>query len=234
MLSSSFNEWEGRITAVLFTGGCNWRCPYCHGARLVTDFASLPEIPAAQALAVIDDRRDWLDGVVITGGEPTLQPDLPEFIHELNLRSVPVKLSTNGTHPEVVEKLLERDQLTCLGFDYKAPLDARLVDLMGVDGGLDLLENVKRSYAIARAAAVKEIEFHTTLCPTFVDEKIIGEMGAALDLPRALWVLQQYENDVEMIDSARAGTARYSLEQLTIIEQAARKHHPRVLLRKGK
>jgi pyruvate formate lyase activating enzyme len=68
LLPSSFNEWEGRVAAVIFCGGCNWRCPYCHGARLVNDFATLPEIPPAQVFDLLAERRDWLDGVVITGG----------------------------------------------------------------------------------------------------------------------------------------------------------------------
>lgn len=235
-LPSSFNEWEGRIAAVVFTGGCNWRCAYCHGARLVRDFASLPEVPAEEIVSTLADRKDWVDGVVVTGGEPTLQPDLENFLRELKNLGFALKLSTNGSHPEVVERVLAADLLECLGFDYKAPLDQRLAELTGV--GLEIgggfVESVKRSFALARAATVAEVEFHTTLCPTFVDAAAIHEMGAALQLPRALWVLQQYENDVEMLDAARAGTARYSREQLEEIAAAARAEHPRVLLRRGK
>ncbi|MDR0868779.1 MAG: anaerobic ribonucleoside-triphosphate reductase activating protein [Planctomycetota bacterium] len=233
-LPSSFNEWEGRVAAVVFTGGCNWRCAYCHGARLVADFATLPAIAPEKIAATLRQKRDWLDGIVITGGEPTLQPDLIEFIRELHALPLPVKLSTNGSQPAVVARLLTEKLPACLSFDYKAPSE-RLARLAGITAAE--VAAVRESYDLARQAApetVAEIEFHTTLCPRYVNREILATMARELACPRALWILQQYENDIEMLDAKTAGTDRYPREELDALAAVARREHANVLLRYGK
>lgn len=234
LLKSSFNEWEGRISAVVFTARCNWRCPYCHGAELVENPQALPRIEPGEVFAFLRSRAGWCDGVAITGGEPTLQPGLPDFIRELK-KILPVKLETNGTHPEVIAALLAENLLDCLCLDYKAPLDARLVELVSVSPQATAIERVKESYELARAAAGRiEVEFHTTLCPAYLDAATLREMGAALACPGALWVLQQYETEARMLDRQAAGARRFSTEELDGLEAAAREVHPRVLMRRGK
>lgn len=253
LLKSSFNEWEGRISAVVFTAGCNWRCAYCHGAKLIEEPQSFPRISPEEVFAFLRERRDWTDGVVITGGEPTLQPGLVDFIREAG-RILPVKLENNGTHPEVVQVLLEEKLLDCLCFDYKAPLDERLVALTRVSPGIAALDKVRESFEIAREVAPAtadagtdqllarkmgrpsglEVEFHTTLCPAYITPDIVREMGEALNCPGALWVLQQYETEAPMLDGKAAGGRRFTTEELDAIEAIARAAHPRVLLRRGK
>ena len=105
LITNSFVEWEGRICAVVFTAGCNWRCPYCHGAPFVTRPEELEPVSVNAVLELIDQQGTWLDGIAISGGEPTLQPGLEDFIAAIKERDIPVKLETNGTRPEVVEEL---------------------------------------------------------------------------------------------------------------------------------
>lgn len=253
LLKSSFNEWEGRISAVVFTANCNWRCPYCHGRTLVEEPQSFPPITPEEVFSFLKVRKDWTDGVVVTGGEPTLQPGLVEFIRELK-RILPVKLENNGTRPAVVRELLAENLLECLCFDYKAPLDERLVQLARVPESVTAVEQVRESFQIAREVAPQtaaagnaqrqvralgkaaglEVEFHTTLCPAFITLDILREMGAALQCPGALWVLQQYETDAPMLDAAASGARRFSTEELDELEATAKSVHPRVLMRRGK
>jgi pyruvate formate lyase activating enzyme len=159
---------------------------------------------------------------------------LLDFIRELRALDLPVKLSTNGSRPAVVKTLLQENLLACLGFDYKAPLDERLAAVSGADD----VAAARESYALARAAlksgAAPEVEFHTTLCPQFIDRKIIAEMTEQLDGAGALWILQQYENDVERLDAGAAGAERYSREELDALAEIARRGAARVLLRYGK
>ncbi len=230
-IKSSLVEWEGRICAVVFTARCNWRCPYCHGRVFVNEPESLPPIPEQDVYDLLEAQRGWIDGVAITGGEPTLQPGLTRFIREIRSRGAAVKLETNGTHPEVIAQLLSASLIDCLCMDYKAPLDKRLMQVTSVPESATGLAAVKQSFAIAAASGI-EREYHTTLCPRFIDATVIAEMARDLE-PGGLWVLQQYETG-ERLDPEAAGELRYDEDELEKLAEIARKHHGNVLLRKGK
>ena len=234
-IKNSFNEWEGRVAAVVFTAGCNWRCPYCHGVGLVKSPADFPRVEVDTVLESLKGNKGWVDDIAITGGEPTLQPGLIDFIRVLKNMGVGVKLESNGTNPDIIEQLLAENLLDCLCFDYKVPLEREtLLALTGVSEEQSGLERVRRSYELSRQAEGIEREFHTTLCPEFVSRDTIVRMGRELECPEALWVLQQYENDVAMIDFATAGNRRYNQQELDELEEAAKTVHQNILLRRGK
>lgn len=230
-MSNSLLEWEGRVAAVIFTAGCNWRCPYCHGWRFVKEPEALEVIPAETIFSTLQQQKDWIDGVAITGGEPTLQPGLTELIRRLKSEGLAVKLETNGTNPGVLSLLLEEQLLDCLALDYKAPLDQRLSPVTATTEQATGTERVRESFSLAAASGI-EREYHTTLCPKFIDREILAEMGEALE-PGGLWILQQYELE-ERLDPETAGEERYDTTELEELEQIARKHHKEVLLHKGK
>lgn len=231
LIPTSLNEWEGRIAAVVFTAGCNWRCPYCHGWRFVGEPQSLEPIPPSRVYALLERQRGWIDGVAVSGGEPTLQPGLEGFLREIKARGAAVKLETNGSRPEVVERLLSEGLLDCLALDYKAPLDGRLEVLAGVAPWIVNLEGVKQTFALSAEAAI-EREYHTTLCPAFVDVATIREMAEALP-PGGLWILQQYERG-DVLDPQRAGSLRYDTKALEEIEHVAKTYYRgQILLRRG-
>ena len=116
----SLCDYPCRVAAVVFTQGCNFRCPYCHNGHLVeNEGGSL--LDETVVLAKLNERRTHLGGVVVTGGEPTLQGDLPEFLHRIKQLGLAVKLDTNGSHPDVLQALFANRLVDYVAMDIKAP-----------------------------------------------------------------------------------------------------------------
>lgn len=139
-------DFPGKTACTVFTPGCNFRCGYCHNSEFV-----LPEklakiahsfIPEEVFFNFLETRRGLLDGVCITGGEPTIHKDLINFIKEIKRRSFKVKLDTNGTNPEMLELLLQNNLLDYVAMDIKASPD-KYVDVIGVDIDVELINHSK-------------------------------------------------------------------------------------------
>ena len=159
-LPASFLDWDGRVAAVVFTVGCNFRCPWCHNGALVT--GEIETTPVARIYADIARRAKFLDGVCVSGGEPTLWDGLVPFIEEIRKLGLPVKLDTNGSNPGVVEKLLDCGLIEHVAMDVKAPLDAASYKrVAGVDAAIG---NLKKSIELIRQKA-PSYEFRTTFVP---------------------------------------------------------------------
>lgn len=231
LLKNSLIEWEDHIAAVAVSAGCNWRCPYCHSWRYVTGADELQAIDPEALFVLLEDQKGWIDGVVFSGGEPTLQPDLPEMIRRVKEMGVAVKLHSNGSKPEVIEALLQENVLDCLSLDFKAPLDERLLAVACCNADTTTVEAVRRSFALARSASIAK-EYHTTLAPGVVDMPVLQEMADFLD-GDGTWFLQQFEN-TECLDPALAGSKRYSGAELDAIEALAKSKHPNVIVKRGK
>jgi pyruvate formate lyase activating enzyme len=123
-IETSFIDWPGFMAAVLFTGGCNFRCPFCHNPDLVINSTSLSTIPFRSVLRWLKARQDWVDRVVVTGGEPTIHKTLPHTIEGLKEAGFHVKLDTNGSHPDMVRSLVEKGLVDFVAMDVKGPLAA--------------------------------------------------------------------------------------------------------------
>lgn len=117
----SLSDFPGRISAVVFTQGCNWRCPWCHNPALVHPQHFTLPLPVTDILARLAQRRGRIDGVVITGGEPTLQSDLGDFLASVKALGFATKLDTNGSRPAVVRSLLDAGLVDFVAMDLKAP-----------------------------------------------------------------------------------------------------------------
>ena len=116
-------DYPGLVAATIFTGACNFRCPYCHNADLVLNPSSQPIIPEEEILSHLRKRKGITQGVCITGGEPTLQKDLKDFIKKLKELDLKVKLDSNGYKPEVLKNLVKDNLLDYIAMDVKAPLE---------------------------------------------------------------------------------------------------------------
>ena len=113
-------DYPGRVACTIFTGNCNFRCPYCHNSELVLDPSSQPVISEDEIFAFLKKRQGILDGVCVTGGEPTVQPDLLDFLKKVKEFGYPIKLDSNGYKPEVLKEAISLKLVDCIAMDIKS------------------------------------------------------------------------------------------------------------------
>ncbi|MEA4954993.1 MAG: anaerobic ribonucleoside-triphosphate reductase activating protein [Pseudoflavonifractor sp.] len=152
-------DYPGRMACTVFTPGCDFRCPFCHNASLVLPGRAGVEVPEAEVFALLKKRRGVLDGVCVTGGEPTLQPGLSDFLRRIKELGYAVKLDTNGARPDVLRSLAEKGLVDYVAMDIKnAP--ERYAETAGVPG-LDLAP-IRESADFLRTGSLP-FEFRTTV-----------------------------------------------------------------------
>jgi pyruvate formate lyase activating enzyme len=178
---TSLVDFPNRVASVLFTPGCNLRCPYCHNWRIVVD-PKPPFLNDETALKILEERRRFVDAVVVTGGEPTVHRELPKFLKKLKEKSFSVKLDTNGLNSQALEECLPHIDYVAL--DVKTSL-GKYVRL----GAKDTAELV-RTIEILKTGKV-ECEFRTTAVPGFVGEEDIVGIGELVKGAKN-FVLQQF------------------------------------------
>ncbi len=177
-------DWPGKVSATLLLSGCSLRCPYCHSAALRTPTSAPMEWD--RIIEHVHAKRSWLDGVVVSGGEPTEDPDLPSLLAALAEVGVPVRLDTNGTHPEVLRHLLAEQLVAFVAVDVKAT-PARYSDLTARRGTAAL---VAESIEIVIRSGI-EHEFRTTVYPGLVGLTDLPRIARGLRGGR-LYSLQQF------------------------------------------
>lgn len=213
---TSLIDYPGRIATVLFTGGCNLRCPPCHNADLVLRPGERPATPEEEVFAFLAHRAGRIDGVVVTGGEPTLQPDLLPFLRRLRACGLALKLDTNGFSPAVLAQALEEGLLDCVAMDIKAPLAK--YPLLAGRPDLDPAP-LEQSVALLRAGSVPT-EFRTTVVPGLLDDADIAAIARWLQgAPR--YVLQQFR-PLNTLDPALRRAIPYPPERLHAMARACR------------
>ena len=194
----SLVDYPGKIAAIVFAGGCNLRCPFCHNPCLVLDPTSQPRVTEREFFKFLDSRKGLLEGVVISGGEPTLQKDLPEFAAGIRSRGFLVKLDTNGTRPEVLEPLLEARAVDDLGIDYKLPAARYREVAADPEQGPRFAENVARSIRLALNCGIAP-DIRTTVHRAMLSPDDLALMWRELTaLGVNCWHLQQF-NPVEVL-----------------------------------
>ena len=204
----SLSDFPGRVAAIVFTQGCNFRCPFCHNGALIPGEAGDGRAVAEDlVLQYLDSRRGRLDGVVVTGGEPTLQPDLASFLGKLGSMGFAVKLDTNGSRPDVIRDLLLRGVVDYLAMDVKAP-ERRYDRLVGVRAPLG---RIRESIALIAGSGLPH-EFRTTHVPALLDEADLRELARLV--PRgSLHRIQPFE-PANALDPALRESARAAMEEL--------------------
>ncbi len=173
--SFSMLDYQDKLCAIVFTRGCNFRCPYCHNPELVNGCQLVTPYKNEEVLALLEKRKGKLDAVVITGGEPTLHPELPGFIKQIKAMGFFVKLDTNGTNPGMIYKLLEHGLIDYIAMDIKAPFDKyELLTGAKVD-----IEKIKTSVDLIRNANV-DYEFRTTVVDFLLDSDDVKKIITSL------------------------------------------------------
>ena len=122
-IETSFLDWKECLSSVIFLGGCNFRCPYCHNKELVLNHAAMEDIPMEYIIASLRKYKKWVDRVVITGGEPTINMSLFGLIGQLKSEKMHIKLDTNGSNPQILKGLVNDGLIDYVAMDVKGPID---------------------------------------------------------------------------------------------------------------
>lgn len=198
-------DYPGKLACTIFLFGCNFRCGFCHNPELIVDDGR-PEISQEYVLKFLEERKGFLDGVCITGGEPTLNTGLPEFISKIKEMGFAVKLDTNGTNPEMLEGLIEKNLVDYIAMDIKAPLEFyEKVANVDIDK-----EKIRKSVEIIKA--FPNHEFRTTVVPGLLNKeyaKMIGEWLNGSDK----FFIQQFRG-IKTLDDSFVGKKPFSKEEL--------------------
>lgn len=186
-------DFPGKIACTLFTHGCNFRCPFCHNPGLVVE-EETAQYTEEDVLSFLKTRQGLLDGVCITGGEPTLQKDLPAFIKKVRELGFAIKLDTNGALPERLAALLDAGLLDYVAMDIKSS-PARYGEAVGIPN-FDVTP-VQKSVELLKNAGVPH-EFRTTVVKELHDAECIQDIGVWLQ-GDTKYFLQQFQNDKPLI-----------------------------------
>ncbi len=198
LIKQSLVDYPGEIAAVIFTQGCNLRCPFCHNGHLVTRPGKLADqyVPEPVILSFLAERKGFLDGLVITGGEPTLHHDLPELVRKVKELGYLVKLDTNGTNSAMLEFLLTNQLLDYVAMDLKAPPELKAYQEACGNLSLEDFFNIRNSINLLLTTQVKA-EFRTTIVPGLHEEEDIIAIARYIEGAR-LYSLQQFNPEVTL------------------------------------
>jgi len=224
-IKTSLIDWDGHVSSVIFLPGCNFRCPFCHNMELVLRPDEVPAVPLEEIMNYLEQNADFLDGVVVTGGEPTLHADLAVLLSEIKKIGLKVKLDTNGSRPQVLLDLIGAGLIDSISMDLKGPLDARYEDLVGCEPPLD---EIKRSIALIMDAGI-DYEFRTTVVPVLLRRKDIEDIAAFVGGARK-YVLQQFQPK-NTLDERMSLLDPYPEEELRQMAEAARGYVRRLIIR---
>ncbi len=216
-------DYPRKVAATVFTVGCNFRCSFCHnpelvhGSQLIVHSNKQSEKLVEEFFEFLKTRQGKLDGVCITGGEPTLQPDLIEFIARIKKMDFAVKLDSNGTRPDILRELFEKKLVDYVAMDIKASLD----NYQKVCGTKIDLERIKLSVDLIRNSGV-DYEFRTTVVPG------LHTVGEFKDVAKWLagskkYILQKYEDNGKILDETltkRIAGKEIDLEKIKKIMEA--------------
>lgn len=216
---TSLIDFPDRIATVLFTPGCNLRCPFCHNWRIVLD-PKPPFLNEKTVLQILEKRKKYVDAVVITGGEPTIHKEIPKFLKKLKERGFAVKLDTNGFFPQVLEECLP--YLDYVALDVKTSLEK--YGLLGAKDTANLLCTIE----ILKNGKV-EYEFRATVVPGFVDEEDIPKIGELVKSAKT-FAFQQFVSG-DTLDKTFNSLKSYSPEVIVGFAETMKKYVANVILR---
>lgn len=208
-IESSLLEWPGRLAAVIFLPFCNLRCRYCHATHLL-DPHDLETLPRKYVFSRLAGQQGWLDGVVITGGEPTLHAnDLLELVQDIRALGLDVMIETNGTQPYWIGRLIKEERIQAVAMDVKAPLNDNAYQ--AVVGGPVSTEAVRTSIDLIKESGLPH-EFRITVVPGIVGEQEVEQIAPEL-VGADTVVAQNFQPD-HCLDPSLHAVRPYSPEEM--------------------
>jgi pyruvate formate lyase activating enzyme len=215
----SLIDFPDRIATVLFTSGCNLRCPFCHNWRLVLEPRNV-FLSEETVFQILESRKKYVDAVVVTGGEPLMHSDIPQFLKRLKEREFVIKLDTNGFFPDVLEKSLPY-------LDYVA-MDAKTSAEKYVLLGANDISNYSRAIEMLKQGNV-DYEFRTTVVPGFVNKEDVLKIGEIIKGAKRFAFQQFVPGDT--LDKAFNAVKPYSPEVIANFADVMRKYVDELILR---
>jgi len=249
-------DYPGHMACLIFTGACNYRCPFCHNASLVLNPNSQPAISEEELFVFLQSRKDILEGVCISGGEPTLQADLPEFIRKIRAMGFHIKLDTNGSRPGILKTLLDEGLLDYVSMDIKNSPEKYLMTIgipsgsqnaatfsnkstssvIGSDTTEDLpgfnnliTASVRQSAELLMQSGIS-YEFRTTVVKELHSEDDLLTIGKWLNGARAYY-LQSFRDSDTLVGAAFGQFHAYEPEQMRVFRDMLKPYFETVELR---
>jgi len=185
---TSFVDWDGKVSSVVFLSGCNFRCVYCYNIDLILYPEKLKTIEFITIKKHLLENKGLIDGVVLLGGEPTIHNDLPDLAKNIKALDIPVKLDTNGSNPDMIQYLLDNNLIDYVAMDIKAPLNEKYSKVTGV--AIDL-EKIKRSIDLLINSNI-DYEFRSTILPSLHSRTDVIEMAKSIKGAKR-YFLQQFK-----------------------------------------
>ncbi|MCK4553658.1 anaerobic ribonucleoside-triphosphate reductase activating protein [Candidatus Parcubacteria bacterium] len=224
----SLLDYPNHLSAIIFTQGCNFQCQFCYNPMLVVvpQKDHHPEIKEDDLFAFLKKRAGKLDAVVITGGEPTIHADLPEFIDKIKKLGYLVKLDTNGANPKMIKKLIDKKLINYIAMDMKAPKN-KYEKIVGVPVDFNKIE---KSVKIIMESGLP-YEFRTTIVPGLLNKK--DDIGKIAKIIKGAdkWYLQQFKSDTDLVNKKMEKVEPYSARELEEMCEAGRGHVKRCEVR---
>ncbi len=230
ILSHSTVDWYGHVASVIFFSGCQLRCPWCQNPSLVRGEGEI--VPADYVVYKVLENRKLIDGVVLTGGEPTLQfRPLIQICKMLREKRLDIKLDTNGSNPNLLRQLVEDNLIQAVSIDFKAPLDdfEKYCEITGTKKR-ENFENFKESILFLEKSTI-DVEYRTTLVPNLNDSKSMLEKIASRLNSMARYVIQQFSNENDLLDPKFKEFRPQTVEKMMKLGKEAKSYLNKVYVR---
>lgn len=218
-------DFPGKVACTIFTGGCNFRCPFCHNASLVTHAETAKTIPEEEIFAYLSRRKGILDGVGITGGEPLLQKDIAEFCRKVHEMGLLVKLDTNGSYPDRLRALLDEGLVDYLAMDIKNCKDA-YAETCGLSDMTEELKRIDESIRLIMNSGIP-YEFRTTVVRELHSKERIEALAKEIAGAERFF-LQSFKDSGDLIGE---GLSAYSAEEMEELLSLVKAYLPTAELR---
>lgn len=223
IVKTSLIDYPGKIATVLFTPGCNYNCFFCHNRSLTEDFPHI--IPEEEIESYLERRVGLIDGVVISGGEPTLNPDLPEYFHRLKALGYLTKLDTNGSNPTMLRELLNQKLLDYVAVDYKTPKAMYPVYCRGEADPDKVLLSIRHLLD-----SNVDFEVRTTVFPQLTLDDLIVMAEEIPVVPR--YILNPYQKPLYFLpeDQEWVDAVPYTEAQIRSFQETLKLYQPHVVI----
>jgi len=225
----SLVDWEGKVSSVIFLSGCNMRCPFCYNTKLVLHYNEMPTVRLEEIWNYLKKNRGWIDGVVITGGEPTIHKDLPILYQRIKELGFLAKVDTNGTNPTMIRELVNKQLIDYIAMDVKGPFTTEKYSRASGTNATTLLKKIEKTTKMLLEGEA-EYEFRTTVVPTLHKTIDLEEICQKIKGCRK-YALQNFKADVETIDPSFQRLRPFTKGEMESFFRTAKNLVPNTILR---